>query len=241
MCLLERWESPCLPREFPRVALEECAKGWGMCTKRRKKITIKEGLSSCAAGAGAVGCSQPPWFLPAQGAGGLLPSGGIGSQRQAAHPGLAFLAKTPRRENNQAAPEQKPQPLRADAGGKIAARLVWVQQTELLPRSCRRAASCSSRPAVAEQNPAAEEAEDNRNKPKLLGEKEEMEQPQIKVPMEVPEREEDGGKPEEKVQLDRPDQGKEGSGEGLPASELEVHIAGAFQIKILICGRYLVH
>uniref|UniRef100_A0A803XNP8 Solute carrier family 38 member 10 n=2 Tax=Meleagris gallopavo TaxID=9103 RepID=A0A803XNP8_MELGA len=60
---------------------------------------------------------------------------------------------------------------------------------------------------LPEQNPAVEEAEDDRHKPKLLDEKEEMEQPQIKVPMEVPETDEERGKPEEKVQLDRPDQG----------------------------------
>jgi len=64
------------------------------------------------------------------------------------------------------------------------------------------------------------EAEDDRDKPKLMDEKEEMEQPQIKVPMEVPEREEERGKPEEKVQLDRPDQGNEEPGERVPALEL---------------------
>lgn len=65
-----------------------------------------------------------------------------------------------------------------------------------------------------------EEAEDDRDKPKLLDEKEEMEQPQIKVPMEVPKREEERGKPEEKVQLDRPDQGNEEPGERVPVLEL---------------------
>lgn len=65
-----------------------------------------------------------------------------------------------------------------------------------------------------------EEAEDDRDKPKLLGEKEEMEQPQIKVPMEVPKRDEERGKLEEKVQLDRPDQGKEGFGAGASAPGL---------------------
>ncbi|NXG80623.1 S38AA protein, partial [Baryphthengus martii] len=74
---------------------------------------------------------------------------------------------------------------------------------------------------VSDQNPAAEEAEDaedDRHKPKLLDEKEEMEQPQIKVPMEVPKREEERGKPEEKVQLDRPDQGI-----ALPVGEAHRH------------------
>ncbi|NWT47034.1 S38A3 protein, partial [Chroicocephalus maculipennis] len=70
---------------------------------------------------------------------------------------------------------------------------------------------------IPDQNPAVEEAEDDRDKPKLL-EKEEMEQPQIKVPMEVPKREEERGKPEEKVQLDRPDQGI-----ALPVGEAHRH------------------
>uniref|UniRef100_A0A8B9EF18 Solute carrier family 38 member 10 n=1 Tax=Anser cygnoides TaxID=8845 RepID=A0A8B9EF18_ANSCY len=71
---------------------------------------------------------------------------------------------------------------------------------------------------IPEQNPAAEEAEDDRDKPKLLDEKEEMEQPQIKVPMEVPKRDEERGKLEEKVQLDRPDQGI-----ALPVGEAHRH------------------
>ncbi|NXE16699.1 S38A3 protein, partial [Lophotis ruficrista] len=71
---------------------------------------------------------------------------------------------------------------------------------------------------IPDQDPAAEEAEDDRDKPKLLDEKEEMEQPQIKVPMEVPEREEERGKPQEKVQLDRPDQGI-----ALPVGEAHRH------------------
>ncbi|KAF1571380.1 Sodium-coupled neutral amino acid transporter 3, partial [Eudyptes moseleyi] len=70
---------------------------------------------------------------------------------------------------------------------------------------------------IPDQNTAVEEAEDDRDKPKL-GEKEEMEQPQIKVPMEVPKREEERGKPEEKVQLDRPDQGI-----ALPVGEAHRH------------------
>lgn len=87
--------------------------------------------------------------------------------------------------------------------------------------------------AFPEQNPAVEEAEDDRHKPKLLDEKEEMEQPQIKVPMEVPERDEERGKPEEKVQLDRPDQGKEGCGEGPSA-------LGLLWVKVLISAGRLV-
>ncbi|XP_061866791.1 solute carrier family 38 member 10 isoform X2 [Colius striatus] len=76
---------------------------------------------------------------------------------------------------------------------------------------------------IPEQNPAVEEAEDEdgRDKPKLLGGKEEMEQPQIKVPMEVPKREEEEeerGNPEQKVQLDRPDQGI-----ALPVGEAHRH------------------
>ncbi|NXG60968.1 S38A3 protein, partial [Hemiprocne comata] len=71
---------------------------------------------------------------------------------------------------------------------------------------------------IPEQNPAVEEAEDDRDKPKLLEDKEEMEQPQIKVPMEVPKREEERGKLQEKVQLDRPDQGI-----ALPVGEAHRH------------------
>ncbi|NWX48745.1 S38A3 protein, partial [Steatornis caripensis] len=71
---------------------------------------------------------------------------------------------------------------------------------------------------IPDQNPAVEEAEDDRDKPKLLDGKEEMEQPQIKVPMEVPKREEERGKLEEKVQLDRPDQGI-----ALPVGEAHRH------------------
>ncbi|NXX18345.1 S38A3 protein, partial [Podargus strigoides] len=71
---------------------------------------------------------------------------------------------------------------------------------------------------IPEQHPAVEEAEDDRDKPKLLDEKEEVEQPQIKVPMEVPKREEERAKPEEKVQLDRPDQGI-----ALPVGEAHRH------------------
>lgn len=69
-------------------------------------------------------------------------------------------------------------------------------------------------PVFAEQNPVVEEPEDDRDKPKVPEEKEEMEQPQIKVPVQVPKREEERGKVEEKVQLDRPDQGKGDPGKG---------------------------
>ncbi|XP_068769331.1 solute carrier family 38 member 10 isoform X4 [Struthio camelus] len=71
---------------------------------------------------------------------------------------------------------------------------------------------------IPDQNPVVEEAEDDRDKPKLLDEKEEMEQPQIKVPMEVPERDEEGEKLQEQVQLDRPDQGI-----ALPVGEAHRH------------------
>lgn len=51
-----------------------------------------------------------------------------------------------------------------------------------------------------------EKVGDNRDKPKAENEKEEMEQPQIRVPIDVPKREEKE-KLKEEVQLDRPDQG----------------------------------
>lgn len=97
-------------------------------------------------------------------------------------------------------------------------------------------------PSFADQNPAVEEAEDDRDKPKQLEEKEEMEQPQIKVPMEVPNREE-RGKLEEKVQLDRPDQGNEEPGESAPAlapaGGKTSFTEGLFQINPLISAHGL--
>ncbi|NXV03387.1 AVT6B protein, partial [Cettia cetti] len=71
---------------------------------------------------------------------------------------------------------------------------------------------------LPEQNPVVEEPEDDRDKPKVPEEKEEMEQPQIKVPVQMPKREEERGKVEEKVQLDRPDQGI-----ALPVGEAHRH------------------
>ncbi|NWY46943.1 AVT6B protein, partial [Sylvia atricapilla] len=71
---------------------------------------------------------------------------------------------------------------------------------------------------LPEQNPVVEEPEDDRDKPKVPEQKEEMEQPQIKVPVQVPKREEERGKVEEKVQLDRPDQGI-----ALPVGEAHRH------------------
>uniref|UniRef100_A0A0B8RX75 Putative sodium-coupled neutral amino acid transporter 10-like n=1 Tax=Philothamnus irregularis TaxID=1899461 RepID=A0A0B8RX75_9SAUR len=59
---------------------------------------------------------------------------------------------------------------------------------------------------ISDQDPAVQEVADNRDRPKLVNEKEEVEQPQIKVPMDMPKRE-DKEKPKEEVQLDRPDQG----------------------------------
>ncbi|XP_026531543.1 putative sodium-coupled neutral amino acid transporter 10 isoform X3 [Notechis scutatus] len=59
---------------------------------------------------------------------------------------------------------------------------------------------------ISDQDPAVQEVADNRDRPKLANEKEEVEQPQIKVPMDMPKRE-DKEKPKEEVQLDRPDQG----------------------------------
>uniref|UniRef100_A0A0K8RSP0 Putative sodium-coupled neutral amino acid transporter 10-like n=1 Tax=Crotalus horridus TaxID=35024 RepID=A0A0K8RSP0_CROHD len=59
---------------------------------------------------------------------------------------------------------------------------------------------------ISDQDPVIQEMADNRDRPKLVNEKEEVEQPQIKVPMDMPKRE-DKEKAKEEVQLDRPDQG----------------------------------
>ncbi|KAJ6658478.1 hypothetical protein lerEdw1_020033 [Lerista edwardsae] len=69
---------------------------------------------------------------------------------------------------------------------------------------------------ISDQNPALEAMVDNHDQPKAPDEKEEMEQPQIKVPIEVPER--DKEKAKEEVQLDRPDQGI-----ALPVGEAHRH------------------
>ncbi|XP_058902403.1 solute carrier family 38 member 10 isoform X3 [Kogia breviceps] len=57
------------------------------------------------------------------------------------------------------------------------------------------------------QNPIVDVAEDSRDKPKLPNEKDEMEQAQIKGPVNVPPREEDAKEKQEEAQLDRPGQG----------------------------------
>ena len=56
------------------------------------------------------------------------------------------------------------------------------------------------------QNPIVDVAEDGRDKPKLPNEKDEMEQAQIKGPVNVPPRE-DAKEKQEAAQLDRPGQG----------------------------------
>lgn len=56
------------------------------------------------------------------------------------------------------------------------------------------------------QNPIVDVAEDSRDKPKLPNEKDEMEQAQIKGPVNVPPRE-DAKEKQEEAQLDRPGQG----------------------------------
>lgn len=57
------------------------------------------------------------------------------------------------------------------------------------------------------QNPVVDVAGDGREKPKLPREKDEMEQAQIKGPVNVPQRE-DAEEKQEEVQLDRPGQGR---------------------------------
>ncbi|KAM5134856.1 solute carrier family 38 member 10 isoform 2-T2 [Mantella aurantiaca] len=61
-------------------------------------------------------------------------------------------------------------------------------------------------PKISVQKPVVEEPADDRDKPKLTPKKDEVEQPQIKGPIELPQPEE-GKRKQEEVQLDRPDQG----------------------------------
>ncbi|CAI9597641.1 unnamed protein product [Staurois parvus] len=61
-------------------------------------------------------------------------------------------------------------------------------------------------PKISVQKPAVEEPADDRDKPKLPSKKDEVEQPQIKGPIDVPQPVEEKRKQEE-VQLDRPDKG----------------------------------
>ncbi|XP_044151821.1 putative sodium-coupled neutral amino acid transporter 10 isoform X2 [Bufo gargarizans] len=61
-------------------------------------------------------------------------------------------------------------------------------------------------PKISVQKPVVEEPADDRDKPKLPPEQVELEQPQIKGPMDVPQKEE-GKKKQQEVQLVRPDQG----------------------------------
>nr|XP_020856475.1 putative sodium-coupled neutral amino acid transporter 10 isoform X2 [Phascolarctos cinereus] len=70
---------------------------------------------------------------------------------------------------------------------------------------------------ISVQNPVVEVAKDNRDKPKLPNKKDEVEPPQIKGPVNVPQRGERKEKQEE-VQLDRPDQGI-----ALPVGEAHRH------------------
>ncbi|XP_043857858.1 putative sodium-coupled neutral amino acid transporter 10 isoform X2 [Dromiciops gliroides] len=70
---------------------------------------------------------------------------------------------------------------------------------------------------ISVQNPVVEVAKDNRDKPKLPNKKDEVEPPQIRGPVNVPQRDEHKEKQEE-VQLDRPDQGI-----ALPVGEAHRH------------------
>nr|XP_033818343.1 putative sodium-coupled neutral amino acid transporter 10 isoform X1 [Geotrypetes seraphini] len=80
---------------------------------------------------------------------------------------------------------EKPEPVPHD--GKLGAGKGYVEESPI---------------KISMQNPVGKEAEDNRDKPK-----QDMEQPQIKVPLEVPQPKETKKKGQEEVQLDRPDQG----------------------------------
>ncbi|XP_073416702.1 solute carrier family 38 member 10 isoform X3 [Dendrobates tinctorius] len=73
-------------------------------------------------------------------------------------------------------------------------------------------------PKISVPKPIVEEPEDDRDKPKLPPKQVEVEQPQIKGPIDVPQKEEGNGKQQE-VQLDRPDQ----AGIAVPVGEAHRH------------------
>lgn len=88
-------------------------------------------------------------------------------------------------------PEEPPVQVKPDLQGREG-----VKEAELEPII----------PKISVQKPVVEEAADDRDKPKLPPKQAEVEQPQIKGPIDVPQKEE-GKRKEQEVQLDRPDQG----------------------------------
>ncbi|XP_073538676.1 solute carrier family 38 member 10 isoform X2 [Phyllobates terribilis] len=73
-------------------------------------------------------------------------------------------------------------------------------------------------PKISVPKPIVEEAADDRDKPKLPPKQVEVEQPQIKGPIDVPQKEE-GKRKQQEVQLDRPDQ----AGIAVPVGEAHRH------------------
>ncbi|XP_069606864.1 solute carrier family 38 member 10 [Ranitomeya imitator] len=73
-------------------------------------------------------------------------------------------------------------------------------------------------PKISVPKPIVEEPEDDRDKPKLPPKQVEVEQPQIKGPIDVPQKEE-GKRKQQEVQLDRPDQ----AGIAVPVGEAHRH------------------
>lgn len=114
----------------------------------------------------------------------------------------------------------------------------------------------SARSVFTGQDPAVAVAVavDGRNKPKLPHEKDEMEQAQIKGPVDVPPREDTKEKQEE-VQLDRPGQGGTGwagkaegaqvlaaaggtpRATGFPLSPAHILSASGLRVRWLLCPR----
>nr|XP_034960011.1 putative sodium-coupled neutral amino acid transporter 10 [Zootoca vivipara] len=91
------------------------------------------------------------------------------------------------------ATEDIPGKIEAVEPGKLAAEIKKVSDQDSVK--------------ISDQNPAIEEAADDRDKPKLQNGNEELENAQILDPMDVPKRGEKEKKPKEEVQLDRPGQG----------------------------------
>ncbi|KAM4032737.1 solute carrier family 38 member 10 isoform 2-T2 [Anomaloglossus baeobatrachus] len=101
-------------------------------------------------------------------------------------------------------PEEPPVQVKSDLQGKEGFK--EAEPEDLIPK-------------ISVQKPIVEEADDDRDKPKLPPKQVEVEQPQIKGPIDVPQKEEEGKRKQQEVQLDRPDQ----AGIAVPVGEAHRH------------------